>query len=161
MRTHRLETETWLPRPLEEVFEFFSDAKNLESITPPSVNFRITQLPETIEQGTLIDYRIRIRGIPVRWRTKIHRWEPPHRFTDAQLKGPYRLWYHEHRFESADGGTQMYDRVLYRVPGGLLEPWIHRAFVKDELRKIFEYRSESIQQLLGAGEGRRAEVRFS
>ena len=161
MPTRRLETEIWLPQPLEEVFGCFSDASNLEAITPPWLHFKIvTPSPISMHQGALIDYRLRLRIFPIRWRTLIHRWQPPHRFTDTQLRGPYLLWYHEHTFEERDGGTFMRDRVRYRVAGWLLEPLIHRWFVRRDLERIFQYRQQKIQELLGVEEQRLAPVRL-
>ena len=101
-------------KPIEEVFEFFSDAGNLETITPEFLNFRIlSQLPIEMEVGALIDYRLRLYGIPFRWRTKISHWEPPVRFVDEQMRGPYRQWHHEHTFETVAEGTLCKDLVHY------------------------------------------------
>src|SRR5262245_47086768 len=100
MKIRTLTTELWLPQSVEKVFEFFSDAANLEMLTPPWLRFRIlTPAPITMEKGALIEYRIRWRWLPLRWWTEISRWEPPHRFVDQQIRGPYRLWIHEHTFE--------------------------------------------------------------
>ncbi len=115
-RVYVLRTITCLPRPRAEVFEFFSDAFQLERITPPWLNFRIlTPAPIDIREGCLIDYQIRLRGIPIRWRTEICEWHPNDRFMDRQLKGPYLLWEHLHTFEDIEGGTRMMDEVRYRV----------------------------------------------
>jgi len=153
MRVFELHTETDLPRPLEEVFAFFADAGNLQAITPPSVHFRIlTPLPLEMRPGALIDYRIRLRGIPLKWRTEITDWEPPHRFVDRQLRGPYRLWHHEHTFHDLGGRTgrtsqtRMIDHVRYSVWGGAL---VQRLFVRRELERIFAYRQRAITGLLG------------
>src|SRR3982750_543138 len=117
MRIREFTSEIWLPRALDQVFAFFSDAANLNAITPPWVKFQmITRTPIDMRVGSLIDYRLRIRGLPIRWRTRITVWEPPHRFVDEQLRGPYRLWEHHHQFESKDGGTTVRDRVRYAVP---------------------------------------------
>jgi ligand-binding SRPBCC domain-containing protein len=132
-------------RPLEEVFAFFSDARNLEALTPPWVGFRIlTPTPITMEVGRLIDYRIRIRGLPVRWTTEITVWDPPHRFVDEQLRGPYRLWVHEHRFESRGDETVVTDNVRYAVFGGRL---VNRLFVRRDVERIFDYRAERLPDL--------------
>ena len=118
---YRLQAEIWVPQPREEVFDFFADAFNLEAITPPWLNFSVkTPAPIAMETGTLIDYRLRLHGIPITWRTLISVWEPPFRFVDQQLRGPYRLWHHEHTFEELDGGTLVRDTVDYAVPGGPL-----------------------------------------
>ena len=147
MRTFRLSSEVWLPRPIEDVFGFFSDARNLEALTPPTLRFEIlTPSPIRMEVGTLIDYKLRLRGIPVRWRSEITAWEPPYRFVDEQRRGPYRLWVHEHRFEAKDGGTLAKDLVEYAVPGGAL---VNRLFVARDVRGIFEYRTEKLREALG------------
>ncbi|MGB9275140.1 MAG: SRPBCC family protein [Terrimicrobiaceae bacterium] len=105
MRTHEFRCELWLPRPLGEVFSFFADAGNLELLTPPQLNFHIlTPCPLEMRVGLLIEYRLRVRGIPLRWQSEITAWEPPHRFVDEERRGPYRLWQHEHLFEERDGG---------------------------------------------------------
>lgn len=143
------ETETFLPRPREEVFAFFSDARNLEKITPPFLRFQImTPLPIEMEAGRIIDYRLRLNGIPIKWKTEISHWEPPFRFVDTQLQGPYRRWVHEHRFESVDGGTRMTDRVEYRLPFGWLGSIAHALFVRRQVESIFAHRTAVIQNLL-------------
>ena len=136
--------ELWLPAPLEEVFDFFSKAENLEAITPPWIQFRMeTPSPIVMEEGRLIDYRLRVHGIPLRWRSLIEVWEPPFRFVDRQLKGPYRKWVHEHRFTEKDGGTLAEDHVTYEVPGGWL---VDRLFVRRDIERIFQHRSESLRR---------------
>ncbi|MFQ3593236.1 MAG: SRPBCC family protein [Gemmataceae bacterium] len=125
MRIHTLQTELWMPRPLEEVFAFFSDAANLEELTPPWLNF------------------------PIRWRTEITVWEPPFRFVDRQIKGPYRQWIHEHTFEAKDGGTLMRDRVDYAVPGWILEPLVHAWVVGPDVQRIFAYREQQMRRRFG------------
>ncbi|MXX68828.1 MAG: SRPBCC family protein [Gemmatimonadales bacterium] len=137
----------WVPSPLERTFSFFADAHNLERITPPFVKFRIvTPPPIEMRVGTLIDYRLRLHGIPLRWRSEITHWDPPRRFIDEQRRGPYRKWIHEHRFEAEDGGTRVEDHVTYAVPGGAL---IDRWFVRPDLKRIFEYRHSAISEVLG------------
>lgn len=144
-RGYLLEAALWLPQPREAVFPFFADAGNLDRITPPSLRFRILEpRPAEMAEGALIDYRIRIRGIGIRWRTEITGWEPPVRFTDSQLRGPYRWWEHEHRFEEMGGGTLCTDRVSYGVPGGAL---IHGLFVQRDVLRIFRYRQERLREL--------------
>lgn len=144
MRVHTFETELWLPRPLEEVFAFFSDATNLEAITPPWLRFRIlTRTPIEMRCGTVIDYKLRIRGVPIRWRTLITAWEPPRRFVDEQVRGPYRLWRHEHTFEPGGAGTTMCDRVQYALPCDLL---LHRWLVRPDIERIFAHRAETLQR---------------
>src|SRR5262245_56122848 len=152
MRVRTLVTEVWLPRPCQEVFAFFSDAGNLEALTPPWLRFRIlTPLPLAVRQGTLLDYRLRWRGLPLSWRTEISAWEPPGRFADHQVRGTYRRWVHEHTFEERDGGTVMRDRVEYAVPGWLLEPLVHGLVVGPDVRRIFAYRGRKMGELFGPG----------
>lgn len=143
-----LETETWLPRPLGEVFDFFKKAENLQQLTPPWLDFQIlTPLPVEMKQGALIDYRLKLYGVPLLWRTEISLWEPPFRFVDAQLQGPYRKWVHTHTFEAVNGGTRMRDRVEYRLPGGVLAPLAHRLFVKRNVETIFRFREARITRI--------------
>lgn len=145
---HLLRDRIILPLPIDEVFAFFADAGNLERITPPELNFRIlTQLPIAVRQGTLIDYRLRLFGIPFAWQTEIACWEPPHRFVDRQLQGPYRQWIHSHSFSERAGLTTIEDEVRYRLPcwpmGELALP-----VVRLQLRRIFSYRQKSIRSIL-------------
>lgn len=140
----RLIAEMLIRQDIGDVFDFFSDASNLEQLTPPWLKFRIeSPTPIRISSGTLIDYRLRLRGIPLRWRTEIIAWEPPFKFVDRQLKGPYRRWEHTHTFEQVDGGTKIHDVVDYSVFGGAL---IDRIFVRPDLRKIFAYRQSRIRE---------------
>jgi len=146
-----LETDLWLPRPIDEVFAFFADADNLQRITPPLLNFRIvTPMPIPMAAGTLIDYRISLRGFPMRWRTLISVWEPPFRFVDEQLKGPYSTWIHEHTFarETREGveGTRCKDIVRYASLGGGI---IHRVLVRPDLERIFRYRQAAMLEIMG------------
>lgn len=149
---YRLHTETRIGQPLEQVFAFFSDAQNLAKITPPDLGFQIvTPTPIEMRQGTLIDYRIRVMGLPLRWRTLIEVWEPPNqetgaaRFVDAQLRGPYACWWHEHRFAAQGAETLMTDTVLYAPPLGPLGRVAQRLMVARELRRIFEHRASFIR----------------
>ena len=137
---YRLTTELHLPQTSSEVFEFFGDAFNLEAITPPWLHFAVlTPRPIEMSAGTLIDYRLRLHGIPIRWRTKITCWEPPLRFMDEQLRGPYKMWRHLHTFEDVDAGCLARDQVDYAVPGGRL---IHALVVRRDVEKIFDYRRQ-------------------
>ncbi len=141
------EVEQCFHQSRSELFEFFSDAGNLEEITPPWLNFRIlTPAPIEMCVGALIDYKLRLRFVPVRWRTEIRVWEPPYCFVDSQLRGPYKKWIHEHTFEEIDGGTLMRDRVVYDVPGGKL---IHDLIVRKDLEEIFRYRQEKLAARFG------------
>jgi len=150
-REHIFEEETFLTYSLDKVFAFFSDAKNLAAITPPSLRFHIlTPLPIEMKEGAIIEYRLRLFGIPFTWRTLITSWNPMRCFTDAQVKGPYRKWVHTHSFEETDGGVMMRDRVEYVVPGGLVEPIIHKVFVRPQVNGIFAHRSKVLSSLLGA-----------
>ncbi|MEI6244378.1 MAG: SRPBCC family protein [Acidobacteriota bacterium] len=146
--SYRIAKSLWVPRPIDDVFEFFGNAANLELMTPPWLAFKILT-PEPIEMrpGTTIDYRISLRGLPMRWRSQITTWNPPFEFVDEQLTGPYRRWHHRHTFESRDGGTLVGDEVNYDVLGGNL---IHRVFVEGDLRKIFAFREETMLRLFGA-----------
>lgn len=144
MTTHIFETELWLPVPRAKVFPFFADARNLEVITPPWLNFRILtpgEIPMRVD--ALIDYQIRIHGFPVCWRTEITDWQPPVSFCDEQRRGPYRLWRHTHTFADKDGGALCHDRVEYAVPGGALVNWL---FVRRDMERIFTYRAEALKK---------------
>lgn len=139
----------WIPKPIDEVFEFFSLAENLEKITPPWLNFKIIkQSTPTIEQGTCIDYQLKLHGLPIKWRTEISNWRPPFEFTDTQLKGPYHLWQHTHSFSDLAGGTLMEDRVLYELPLGALGRITAGSFVLKDVRAIFDFRQKQIFELL-------------
>ncbi len=137
-----LQTQQWLPRSIDEVFPFFADAANLERITPPWLEFRIvTPTPIEMRVGTLIDYRLKVRGVPVRWRTRIAAWDPPYSFVDEQVRGPYRLWRHLHTFEPVDGGTFCRDRVEYRAP---LHALMAARLVTPDVERIFGFRHEAL-----------------
>jgi ligand-binding SRPBCC domain-containing protein len=149
MAEHILKRELTLPLPREEVFAFFSDAKNLELITPAHLNFKITS-PQPIElrNGALIDYQLSLHGLPMSWRTEITTWDPPYRFVDTQLKGPYSQWVHTHTFTEIDANTTLIeDEVKYRLP---LEPLgdLFHFIVEGELKKIFDYRTKVVTDLL-------------
>ena len=145
MKESYFSSEIWLPKTPREVFSFFGDAHNLETITPPWLKFEIlTQGPIEMRPGTVIDYRISLRGLRLRWRTKIEIWEPPHRFIDVQIKGPYQRWHHEHIFESQDNGTLCLDRVRYAVLGG---PLVDRLFVRRDVEKIFDFRRQKLLEM--------------
>jgi ligand-binding SRPBCC domain-containing protein len=148
--THRLERSQLIPRPLPEVFPFFADAANLERLTPRFLRFQI-ETPQPIEMraGTRIDYRLSLLGLPVRWRTRISSWEPPHRFSDDQERGPYALWHHVHEFEAVGEHTRMRDRVDYRLPFGPLGALARALWVRGTLERIFDYRRLVIEELFG------------
>lgn len=149
----KYQIEIGLPRP--QVFDFFADAGNLERITPPQLNFHIvTPQPIDIQKGTLIDYELKLRGLPMRWRTEISEWDPPNSFVDRQLSGPYKQWIHRHTFtELGPSRTLIEDEVRYRLP---LEPLADAAhfIVRRELEAIFEFRQQAVARLLTNSEPR-------
>jgi ligand-binding SRPBCC domain-containing protein len=140
-----LESDVIVATELDHTFAFFSDAGNLERLTPPWLSFRITTpLPIEMKEGTLIDYVIELYGVPIRWRTRIDVWEPGVRFVDRQIAGPYRWWHHEHRFEALDGGTRVIDRVEYLPRAAWLSSWL----VNRDVQRIFSYRQTALASLL-------------
>lgn len=137
------QTQT-IDRPLEEVFAFFADVHNLTRITPPWIEFRVvTPDPVVMRAGTLIDFRLKLHGVPVPWQTEITLWEPPHRFRDEQRRGPYRRWIHTHSFSSENGRTRMTDHVRYAVPGGTL---VQKMFVARDIERIFAFRKKTLKE---------------
>lgn len=150
MRTHVLERSQIVECSLEETFAFFSDAFNLEKITPEFLRFRIlTPRPLTMQAGTIIEYSLSLFGVPFRWQTLIEQWEPGVKFIDSQLKGPYAMWVHTHTFEALGAErTLMRDRVEYQIPMGFFGEIAHVLFVKATLEKIFNYRAEATARLL-------------
>lgn len=155
-RTFHLHREQVVARPLERVFPFFERPENLALITPPSLGFRVlTPSPVPMAEGTVIDYRIRLGGLPVRWRSLISAYRPPHFFVDEQVRGPYRQWRHEHRFEPVEGGTRCVDDVYYRLPA--LPPGagalVRTLLVGPYLERIFDYRAAFYRRFFEGGEG--------
>jgi ligand-binding SRPBCC domain-containing protein len=146
-RVYRLDTWLWIPLPRAVVFDFFADARNLERITPAFLVFRmLTPTPVQMRRGTLIDYRIGLRGLPMTWRSEITTWDPPACFVDVQVRGPYRAWHHTHAFEDVDGGTRVVDTVEYAVRGpSLIANAINRLVVAPDLTRIFTFRHEALQ----------------
>jgi ligand-binding SRPBCC domain-containing protein len=145
VNVHVLERTQVLPGSPGDVFGFFADARNLEAITPPLLRFEVVT-PEPIEMrvGTLIQYRLRLHGVRISWLTSIQAWEPPHRFVDVQVRGPYALWHHTHAFEEHPGGTLMRDTVRYAIGFGLLGELARRAVVRRDLDAIFDFRRTAI-----------------
>jgi ligand-binding SRPBCC domain-containing protein len=141
VNVHVLQRDQVMPDPPDEVFPFFADARNLEAITPPLLRFTVAT-PEPIEMGvgTLIQYGLRLHGVPVRWLTSIQAWDPPHRFVDVQVRGPYALWHHTHTFSEHPGGTLMRDVVRYAIGFGPLGDLAHRLFVRRDVEAIFDFR---------------------
>jgi ligand-binding SRPBCC domain-containing protein len=147
-KSYRVEQSQFIPRSREEVFTFFADASNLERITPAFVHFQIlTPRPIPMKPGALIDYQLRLCGIPFRWKTRIETFEPPSYFTDIQLSGPYRRWHHRHEFIAVPGGTEMKDIVDYQLPLGPLGVMAWWFFVRHALCRIFDYRRAAITEI--------------
>jgi ligand-binding SRPBCC domain-containing protein len=148
---HVLRREQRLEAAPEAVFPFFADARNLEAITPPLLRFRLlTPDPIAMGAGTFLQYALRLRGVPVRWDTLIQEWEPPHRFVDVQVRGPYRLWHHTHELEPLDGGTAtlMRDTIRYAIGFGPFGEIARRALVLRDLEAIFAFRAERVPALV-------------
>ncbi len=153
MQAHSLTFETKLYRPLDEIFNFFSNAENLTAVTPTDVEFSmLTPTPIKMHVGTMINYRIKLMGVPFFWCTHINMWEPPYRFADEQLKGPYVFWHHEHTFEQKEGYVLMTDKLHYLSPGWFLEPLINRFFVTPQIKKIWVFRDQQFKKLFGKKE---------
>jgi ligand-binding SRPBCC domain-containing protein len=151
LSVHVLRREQRLAAAPEEVFPFFADAHNREAITPPWLGFRVvTPRPIDMRPGALIEYRLKLHALPLRWRTRIAVWDPPRRFVDVQLSGPYLLWHHTHDFEPAPGGdgTLMRDTVRYALPFGPLGSLAHRLLVRRDLAAIFDFRQDAIRAAL-------------
>ncbi len=145
MKEFTFHAELLLPRPRSEIFPFFADAHNLEAITPPWLKFEVlTPKPIAMRPGALIDYRIKVHGFPISWRTEIKEWSPPDRFVDVQLRGPYRLWHHTHTFEERPDGTLCKDEVRYWPRGGALMNWL---FVGKDVERIFKYRQKRLLEI--------------
>lgn len=142
---YRLITELLVKEPREQVFEFFADALQLETITPPWLHFSVqTPRPIIMKEGTRIDYKLRLHGVPIRWQSKISSWDPPFQFVDEQVKGPYRYWHHLHTFEAVDEGTLVQDVVHYSV---LLGYVLHPLIVRRDLITIFDFRRQTLGRI--------------
>jgi ligand-binding SRPBCC domain-containing protein len=150
MANYTLQRESLVGQPLSALFQFFSDARNLESLTPPWLRFHIlTPPPIEMRKGTKIEYQLRVRGIPLKWLSEIERWDPPFEFVDVQIRGPYRFWRHTHRFFEGPGGARMLDIVEYALPFGPLGRLVQRLQVAHDLSKIFDYREQRVREILG------------
>lgn len=150
MRAQKIQTTTLIPGNLEEVFSFFSKAENLNSLTPPELSFSIlSPLPIEMKTGQHIHYRIKLMGVPFFWKTEISVWDPPLRFVDRQLKGPYQTWIHEHRFRAVPEGTEMTDTITYLSKGWILAPFLHGLFVDKKVKEIFAYREKRLHEIFG------------
>jgi ligand-binding SRPBCC domain-containing protein len=151
VRIHRLTRHQRLDQPLDVVFAFFAQARNLEQITPPWLRFELLgPEPSEMEEGTLIDYRLRLHGLPLRWTSRIDEWAPGRGFVDRQLRGPYRLWRHRHTFLADGSGTIVGDEVDYALPLGPLGDLAHSLFVRRDLGRIFAYRRQAVSRLLAS-----------
>lgn len=140
-----LRATQWVPRPLEEVFRFFSQPENLQTLTPSHVRFQLlSDTPVDMREGLELSYKLRVKGIPIRWTSRITVWDPPHAFADIQLKGPYRTWDHTHTFERDGSGTRVVDEVHYSAPGFR---WMERHLVRPDIRKIFAFRHHTLETL--------------
>ncbi|MEM7411266.1 MAG: SRPBCC family protein [Myxococcota bacterium] len=149
MTEHLLRRELRLEGSPKDVFPFFADAANLGRITPPELRFQITTpLPIEMRVGAIIEYQLRLFGVPFGWRTEISAWEPPYHFVDEQRRGPYALWHHTHRFEESEGATLMIDEVRYALPLSPLGEIAH-PIVRRQLDRIFDYRAAMVPELVG------------
>ena len=151
MKVHALTRRQEIPRAPEEVFAFFERPENLARLTPPELGFVIlTPKPLAMRSGAVIDYTVRVLGVPVRWTTLITDYDPPYRFVDLQLRGPYAFWHHTHTFERAPGGTLVTDEVRYALPFGWLGSIAHTMLVSRQLRNIFDYRQQVLERMFAA-----------
>ena len=150
MRIHALERRQHVVGDTTEVFRFFADAYNLERITPPWLRFKVRSRPREMAAGAEIRYSLRLHGLPISWVSRIDAWEPPRRFVDVQVKGPYRLWHHTHSLEPAGHHVLMLDAVRYALPFGPLGELLHRTLVRRDLERIFDYRHEAIERTFNA-----------
>ncbi|MFC2158323.1 SRPBCC family protein [Acidobacteriota bacterium] len=143
----------WVSEPIAGVFEFFSQAQNLNQITPPWLNFRTLTLDiQQLREGSRIDYSLKLNGFPFKWTSEITEWDPPQAFTDKQIKGPFHYWEHRHSFKQRDGGTEVADSVCFAVPGFFLESIIYHLFVRNQVERIFNFRENRIRQIFGGEE---------
>lgn len=160
--SERIDREQWVPLAPEALFPFYADPVNLERITPPFLRFRVVHSSDAaLRDGALIDYRLRLHGLPISWRSRIETWRPPAAFVDQQVRGPYALWHHLHTFEPHDGGTVVRDQVRYRLPGGALGQLVAGRLVARDLAHIFDYRRAVVARLFAAAPPAAEERRVS
>jgi ligand-binding SRPBCC domain-containing protein len=146
----RVHYDLWLPKPVQELFPFFESAKNLEELTPKFLHFEVLrQSTDAISAGTLIDYRLRLHGIPFRWQTRIEKFEINREFIDTEVHGPFEKWHHVHRFEPLHGGTLCSDTVTYKLPLARVGEWGGGAWVRGDVERIFEYRRDTLFEKFG------------
>jgi ligand-binding SRPBCC domain-containing protein len=149
MADHVFESRVWLARPRPEVFAFFAEPASLERLTPPAFRLRLLNPAATMTTGAVLDFRLRWLGIvPLRWRAFVREWDPPYRFVDVQVRGPYARWEHRHRFLEEGGGTWVEDRVTYRLPLGVLGRAAHALVVERQLRELWAYRHQRLAELV-------------
>ena len=145
---HELVTEQWVPAPIDRVFDFFSDAKNLETITPPFLHFKIlSQSNKRIREGTIFTYSLKLHGITFRWKSRVMDFQPGIRFSDEQIQGPYSIWHHMHQFSEKDGGTVIRDRIIYKLPGWIPVDVVAHRFIRGNLESIFIHRRKIIEDI--------------
>jgi ligand-binding SRPBCC domain-containing protein len=151
MRLHKLETEQRVQRPLPEIFDFFARPENLQRITPPWLSFEIVgDPPAEVTPGLEIDYRLRVHGVPTKWRSSIDVFVPDREFIDRQLKGPYSVWIHHHQFEADGDATIIRDTVRYQIPFSVVGAAAHLLFVRRDLERIFAFRHRSVEEIFGS-----------
>jgi ligand-binding SRPBCC domain-containing protein len=149
MADHVFESRVWLARPRPEVFAFFAKPSSLERLTPPAFRLRLLTPDVTMTTGAVLDFRLRWLGlVPLRWRAFVREWDPPFRFVDVQVRGPYARWEHRHRFLEEGGGTWVEDRVTYRLPLGVLGRAAHALVVERQLRELWAYRHRQLAELV-------------
>lgn len=152
MPSYTFDAEMWVPVSVDVVFAFFADTVNLDRMTPPWVHFRtVTPQPIEMRAGLILEHQLRIRGMPIRWKSEISVWQPPTRFVDEQRSGPYKFWTHRHDFAAENGGTWIRDHIDYCPRGWLLAPLVNRWLVAPDLRRVFAHRHQKIREALAPG----------
>jgi ligand-binding SRPBCC domain-containing protein len=149
MADHVLESRLWLARPRPQVFAFFADPANLARVSPPRLRLRLLTPVTALSAGAVLDFRVSWLGLPLRWRSYVREYDPPHRFVDVQVRGPWARWEHRHQFLEDDGGTWMEDRVTYRLPLGPIGRLLHAVAVRRQIEATWAYRQARIVELLG------------